>query len=343
MRNKKQKLTNIIYYSELFNKYKPSYVCALYDLLIHAFFMTFVLRLLYVFNSSILSLPITILLALMLNRSFVIFHDCCHNSYMPNKMINFILAHLIGIPILTSPNWALDHHNHHLTVGNVDAKPVQKKHSWYNADIISKKQFNQLSNDEQKLYNIYKHPAIFFTIAPLFHFVIPQRYIYICKKIQNPHKYKQSLLIITLNHLFNNIGIVLLMGFMYRHQIWVHYIISLFMYYSIKFMSLHNQHVFNPPYMVTNDKWRQQDSGLKGSSFTLIPKYLKYFFMGFEYHHIHHINTRIPGYNLQKYHEEVISKSGVFNDIIKINMIEFYNNLWFTLYDTDTDRYIRQI
>jgi hypothetical protein len=194
---------------------------------------------------------------------------------MPNQMINFILAHLIGIPILISPNWALDHHNHHLTVGNIDTKST--KQLWYDTDIMSKKQYIQLTNDEQQLYTLYKHPAIFFTIAPIFYFVIPQRYIYIYNKLKHPYKYNKSLFIITLNHLLNNIGIILLMIFIYRHKIWLHYSISLLMYYSIKFMTLHNQHVFNPPYIVTNDKWRQQDSGLKGSSFTQIPKCLKYF------------------------------------------------------------------
>ena len=252
--NNIQTVNNVIYYSELFNKYKPSYYDALQDLTIHTSFMSITLYLLYlsyVLNASVLSLPIIILLALLLNRSFIIFHDCCHNSYTPNKTANFILAHIIGISILTSPNWALDHHDHHLTVGNVDTKPEQK-HSWYDADIMSKKHFKQLSNDEQQLYTLYKHPAIFFTIAPLFHFVIFQRFIYIDKKIKNPHKYRQSLFIITLNHLINNIGIILLMVFMYRHKIWLQYSISLLMYYSIKFMTLHNQHVFNPPYMAVS-------------------------------------------------------------------------------------------
>lgn len=339
MRNKRQKLTNIIYYSELFNKYKPSYVSGLYDFSIHAFLMTVILRLLCVFNNSLFSWPITILLALMLNRTFVVFHDCCHNSYVPDKTINTILSHITGIFIFVSPNWILDHNDHHLTVGNIDTKSTQQP-SWYDADIMNINQYIKLSHSSQLLYNLHKHPAVFFTIAPLFHFVIPQRFIYIQKKLKQPHKYNQSLGLIVLNHMLNNIGILLLMAFMHRHKILFHYIVSLFMYYSIQFMTLHNQHVFNPPYMVTSNKWRQQDSGLKGSSFMQIPTYLKYFFMGFEYHHIHHLNTRIPGYNLQKYHEEVIAKSDVFNDIIKINMIDFYNNLWFMLYDTDTHKYI---
>jgi hypothetical protein len=53
---------------------------------------------------------------------------------------------------------------------------------------------------------------------------------------------------------------------------------------------------------------------LLGSSFIQIPYLLKYFTMGIEYHHIHHTNAKIPGYNLQQYHEEVVSKSNKFDN-----------------------------
>jgi omega-6 fatty acid desaturase (delta-12 desaturase) len=62
--------------------------------------------------------------------------------------------------------------------------------------------------------------------------------------------------------------------------------------------------------------------------------------MGIEYHHIHHMNTKIPGYNLQKYHEEVVSKSNMFDNVVKLSMKDFYNNLWLVLYDEDKKKYI---
>jgi fatty acid desaturase len=62
--------------------------------------------------------------------------------------------------------------------------------------------------------------------------------------------------------------------------------------------------------------------------------------MGIEYHHIHHMNSKIPGYNLQKYHEEVVSKSNMFDNIVTLSMTDCYHNLWLFLYDDDTNRYI---
>ena len=61
--------------------------------------------------------------------------------------------------------------------------------------------------------------------------------------------------------------------------------------------------------------------------------------MGIEYHHIHHVNAKIPGYNLQKYHEEVVSKSDMFDNIVKLSMSDCYNNLWLVLYDTEKQKY----
>ena len=64
------------------------------------------------------------------------------------------------------------------------------------------------------------------------------------------------------------------------------------------------------------------DSALLGSSFIQIPFWLKYFTDGIEYHYIHHINSKIPNYNLHAYHEEVINKNDMYD-----NIKHYYNNI----------------
>ena len=61
--------------------------------------------------------------------------------------------------------------------------------------------------------------------------------------------------------------------------------------------------------------------------------------MGIEYHHIHHMYSKLPGYNLQKYHEEIVSNSNIFDNILKLSVTDCYNNLWLTLYDEDKHKY----
>ena len=112
---------------------------------------------------------------------------------------------------------------------------------------------------------------------------------------------------------------------------------SVIISFSIGFMLFQNQHTYNPGYICDNNKWNKKDSGLKGSSFIQIPKYLQYFTMGIEYHHIHHMNSKIPGYNLKKYHNE---KYKDHEGITKLSMKDCYDNLWLTLYDEETKKYI---
>ena len=52
------------------------------------------------------------------------------------------------------------------------------------------------------------------------------------------------------------------------------------------------------------------------------------------------MNAKITNYNLQFYHEEVILKSNIFDNIIKLTMFDCYNNLWLVLYDEDKNKYI---
>jgi len=105
-------------------------------------------------------------------------------------------------------------------------------------------------------------------------------------------------------------------------------------------MIFHNQHTFNPSYVVNDKEWNKKDSGLLGSSFIQIPSYLKYFTAGIEYHHIHHINANVPGYSIQKLHEEIAKKTDELDNITRLSMSDCYHNLWYSLYDEGDNKYI---
>jgi len=70
------------------------------------------------------------------------------------------------------------------------------------------------------------------------------------------------------------------------------------------FMMFHWQHEVNNAYWVPNTEYNEIEAGLLGSTYLLVPWYLKWSTLGIEYHHIHHLTTRIPSYKLQMCHEE---------------------------------------
>ena len=56
--------------------------------------------------------------------------------------------------------------------------------------------------------------------------------------------------------------------------------------------------------------------------------------MGIEFHHIHHLNIKIPGYNLKKCH------INHFTFIKPLSLKQIYNSLTYTLYDEDKKKFI---
>jgi omega-6 fatty acid desaturase (delta-12 desaturase) len=330
-------MNNHLKEGELFLKYKSSYKSSLIDLSIHLFLLFFTFYSTWYLKNSLLSLIPTLFLGLLLHRNYVVFHDCCHNSYTPNKTLNYLIATFYGITTFTSTNWILDHHTHHLTNGNLENK--------YNFKFNELLYYNvgQYKNFDTRLKNIFKFfhtPAVFFSFFPILYFGIIQRFIYFIKKLKYNKKIDASMCHILQAHAINNVGVSVLLFGVYKYNILFSFLLASFIGFVINFILFFNQHTYNPSYIVTNKEWTQRNSGLLGSSFIQIPKYLKYFTMGIEYHHIHHMNAKIPGYSLQKFHEEVVQKGDLFDNIIKLSIVDCYNNLWLMLYDETKNKYV---
>ena len=272
MSNEEMVTTNLIKInkSELFIKYKTSYTSAFLDFSLHTVVFSSSFYLTWLFRNSWLScftIPIMVFLTL---RTFIIFHDCCHQSYTPNKTLNYIISLITGMFMLISPNWILDHHTHHLTNGNIE----NTHHYFFNETIIlTKNQFLSKTKTQQLIHKIYKSPLVFFIIIPNIYFGIFQQFIYIVKKYRHPRVFTPSLLEITMNHIINNILSFLYLSKIYEYGLLWHFAIWFSMTASMSFMMFHNQHSFNPPFVVDNKEWTQQDSGLKGYSFFQISSY----------------------------------------------------------------------
>ena len=327
---------NKINLNELFSKYKSSYKSAFLDLSKHTFFLSSSFYLMWFFKNSWLSIFTVPLLGLLNIKTFIIFHDCGHQSYTPNKTLNYIIGIITGIITVTPFSWTFNHNTHHLTNGNINNIYDYE----YNETIFhSLNEYKQFSFPVKQIYKFLKHPSIFFTIVPIFKFLVIMRFNAIIL-LKTKLSVKNMNVFIIIEQIINNLGIGFLYYYMYQHSIMYHYLITGIIGSSIGLMLFHSQHGFNPPYIVKDEKYNQKDSGLKGSSFIEIPYLFKYFTGGIEYHHIHHMNSKIPNYNLQLYHEEVISKSNMFDNIVKLSMNDCYNNLWLVLYDEDNNKYI---
>jgi omega-6 fatty acid desaturase (delta-12 desaturase) len=69
------------------------------------------------------------------------------------------------------------------------------------------------------------------------------------------------------------------------------------------------QHQYEDVSWFRNQDWNFRTVALHGSSYVKFPKLLQWFSGNIGFHHIHHMNARIPNYNLNKcYHENTVFK-----------------------------------
>lgn len=321
--------------TELFRKYKSSYQSACIDFSLHVFLLSMSFYSIWYARNSWWSLFIAPILGLLQVKTFIIFHDCGHNSYIPNRKLNHMIGIITGIFIQTPLSWSILHDMHHDTNGN-----IENKYDWrYNENIYyTLSEYKKLTPVRRYLFQCFINPKIFFLFAPFLNFVILERFSVtklIYRKIRNNSVPSYWFL----EQVIHNIGVLYLNYILYLHSMLLHWLVVMWIGGNIGVILFHSQHTFNPSYVVNNENWNRRDSGLMGSSFIQIPYWLRYITGGIEYHHIHHMNAKIPSYNLQKYHEEFI-KSNICDNVVRLSLSDCYHNLWLVLYDEDKKRYI---
>jgi len=73
-------------------------------------------------------------------------------------------------------------------------------------------------------------------------------------------------------------------------------LVSLYIALACGMILFHVQHTFDDCLRKYNIDFFE--NGILGSSYFEIPAFFKFFSLGIEYHHIHHLNTRVPSYQL---------------------------------------------
>jgi omega-6 fatty acid desaturase (delta-12 desaturase) len=71
------------------------------------------------------------------------------------------------------------------------------------------------------------------------------------------------------------------------------------------------QHRFEGALWVRQSAWNATAASFDSASFLRLPKVLQWFAGNFGFHHIHHLNPRVPNYRLQECHEAVPALASV--------------------------------
>ncbi len=253
----------------------------------------------------------------LLIRVFIIFHDCGHGSFFTSRKANDILGFITGILSFTPYyHWRWEHAIHHASAGDLDRRGA--------GDVwtLTVQEYIEASRWKRFAYRSARNPIILFVLAPVFLFLIKQRF----PSPKAARRERNSVYWTNLGvcamaaglswlfglkiYLLLQLGVLMVAG---SAGVWLFYV----------------QHQFEGVYWERRDQWDYCAAALKGSSFYKLPKVLQWFSGNIGFHHIHHLSPRIPNYNLEKCHRA----EPLFQTVRPVTLFASFKAMTFRLWD----------
>lgn len=263
------------------------------------------------------TLVLSVITSGFLIRMFIIFHDCGHGSFFKSKKVNIIVGKILGILAFTPyAKWHNQHSTHHATTGNLDKRGI--------GDVwtMTVEEYAASTPGRRQFYRIFRNPFFLFLIGPIFMVFVFNRFTR--KELTPPEKknmYFTNMMLIVIAVLASLvIGIKAYLLIQVPIILFSH-CIGLWLFYV--------QHQFDGTTWEKNEGWDYETAAIKGSSFLKLNPVLQWFTGNIGFHHVHHLSSRIPNYNLAKCHYE----NEIFADVKPITFKATFHTLWLSLWD----------
>ncbi len=247
-------------------------VCKTVPLVLLAYYLAWVFadQLVWVFLAAVL-------FGLCRVRLFIIFHDCIHDSFFTKSIYNRVLGTLLGGFVLTAfGDWRKSHLYHHKNANDQENTEAMEHQTapW------NRQQFFSASLPSKIMYCLIYGPVTYVCLIPLINYYVLMR--------QRSTILENSLVVCYLSFLS---------WLMQWHwsSIILFEVVSAMVGGGLGFALFHVQHTFDG---ISRGKISFYENGMLGSSYLKVPFPLSFFTLGIEFHHIHHLNTKVPSYRL---------------------------------------------
>jgi acyl-lipid omega-6 desaturase (Delta-12 desaturase) len=238
--------------------------------------------------SAWLAVPLAVLTAGFLVRIFIIFHDCTHGSFFESRRTNNAVGSVLGVLCFTPYfRWRWEHSIHHASAGDLDRRGT--------GDIwtMTLKEYREAPRRTRLAYRLARNPVVLFVIAPLVLFLLLERLpsrkegrrerlsVYGTNAMIGLMMLGMSWLVGWKTYLLLQVAVMAVAGSV---GVWLFYV----------------QHQFEGVYWERGAGWDYAKAALQGSSYYKLPRVLQWFSGNIGFHHIHHLNPRIPNYQLER-------------------------------------------
>ncbi|MBV8839792.1 MAG: fatty acid desaturase [Alphaproteobacteria bacterium] len=243
-------------------------------------------RLGYTWATLIVAVPA----AGFLVRLFMIQHDCGHGSFFTGRHANDWIGRVLGVLTLTPyDTWRREHAIHHAGSGNLDRRGIG------DIDTLTVGEYRARSRWGRLQYRLYRHPVVMFGVGPAYFFLLQQRWPASAWRAG----WQPWISTMATNGAIALVAAVLAWAIGLDAFLLVHMPIVLIAA-SIGVWLFYVQHQFEHTSWDADAAWSPQAAALHGSSHYDLPAVLRWFTANIGVHHVHHLNSRIPFYRLQR-------------------------------------------
>jgi omega-6 fatty acid desaturase (delta-12 desaturase) len=274
--------------------------------------------------SYLLTLALAVPAAAFLLRTFILFHDCTHGAFVPTRRANTWLGVALGVVVFQAfHSWRYNHAVHHGTAGDLDRRGTGDVHT------LTVAEFTAMPWRGRFLYRLFRNPLVMFGVGPLYSLVLQPR----LPRASAQPRIRRSII-------GTDVALAVILGGLCWLVGWQAVLLvqappillggaaGVFLFYV--------QHQFEDTYWERRDDWSFAESALRGSSYLRLPQPLQFFTGNIGIHHVHHLNARIPNYNLQRAHDE----NPVFHDVPTLTLWEAVRAVRLKLWDEDRGRLV---
>ena len=288
------------------------------------YFALFALMYMALDVSYLLVLALGVPAAGFLLRTYILFHDCAHGSFLPGKRANAWVGTALALIVYTPfQAWRHSHAMHHATAGDLDRRG--------DGDVptLTVAEYHALPPIKRLGYRLFRNPLVMFGIGPLYAMLVQPRLV---SRKARP-RIKRSVM-------GTNLALVVLVGGACLLMGWREFLLvqappallaaaaGVFLFYV--------QHQFEDTYWQSSEDWSYDDAALRGSSYLRLPKLLQFFTGNIGLHHVHHLSARIPNYNLQRAHDD----HPVFHTVPTLSLWDGLRTVRLKLWDEERGRLV---
>lgn len=261
---------------------------------------------------------------ILLCRFFVIEHDCGHNSFFTKRKYNKLAGLILGFfTMVPSSIWNHIHNLHHGNVGNLDRRSSNPElwtmtvEEYVNAHFLKK-----------LVYRIFRSKTMRLFITPLLWMIIP--------RIPIPQLGNKILISVIIHDI---IYAIILYFILVNGQFLAFMIIYLLPVYLFNFMAsimFYLQHQYETTSWENENDWDIYSASIHGSSHVKTGRFMGWLTGNVGCHHIHHLNSKIPSYEL-KYATDKVSP---YLEVDSIYLKELFHHLNCVLWDEKAKKLI---